>query len=161
MTAYRISALLLSLCFFLIGCTKSQHVDTEAEAVAVRNIESQWAAAIKGKDVDKIMDIISPEAVAIDADGPNRSDPQSIRKAYETWLADPTVSSSYSSQVDTVEVSAAGDLAYSRGRSQWRQNTSEGRVLQASRFVTIYRKVNGRWKVIVDIGASEKPTRPQ
>ena len=150
-------ALCAFVCLSLIGCTQTPHVDTRAEADAVRSIDAQWASAIKAKDLDKIMGFFAPDAVAIDANVPIRTDQQSIRKAYQTWLADTAVSGSFTSILDAVEVSASGDIAYTRGINRWSETTPEGRVEQVQKFVTIYKKIGGKWKAVVDIGAADKP----
>lgn len=141
----------------LIGCTQSPRIDTHAEQDAVRSVDAQWASAIRAKEVDKIMGFFAPDAVAIDANVPLRTDHQSIRKAYETWLADNAVSSSFASTLDAAEVSSSGDLAYTRGINRWSETTPEGRVKHVAKFVTIYRKIGGTWKAVVDIGAADTP----
>jgi ketosteroid isomerase-like protein len=55
---------------------------------------------------------------------------------------------------DRVEVAASGDLASEYGTYSETNDTGEG---DQGRFVTVYRKVNGEWKVAADMSASTKP----
>lgn len=81
-----------------------------------------------------------------------------IRKVQESWFSDTTIlHNTYSFKVETVEVSASGDLAYSRGSEVVHQKTSNGIVENESKWVDIWRKVNGEWKAIVMIGNSNSP----
>ena len=144
-------------CLFLIGCTKTPRVDTGADADAIRNIEAQWAAAAKSRDIDQLVSSYAPEAVAMNANAPICAGHQAIRKAYESWLADTHVSKTFSNTVDAVEVSASGDLAYTRGTSRYSRNTQKGLVDEMEKWVTIYKKIDGKWKAILDIGNSDKP----
>ena len=144
-------------CIFLIGCTQTPPVDTRAETDAIRAIEAQWAAAAKTRDIDKLVSSYAPEAVAMNANAPICAGHQAIRKAYESWLADTHVSKTFSNTVDAVEVSASGDLAYTRGTSRYSRNTQKGLVDEMGKWVTIYKKIDGKWKAILDIGNSDKP----
>jgi ketosteroid isomerase-like protein len=153
----RLLMLLASVCFFLIGCTRTPAVDTRAEADALRNIEAQWAAAAKARDIDKIVGFYASDAVHMDPNVPVFVGHQAIHKALESWLADTLVSKTLSNTVDAVEVSASGDLAYTRGTSRYSRNTSKGLVDEMEKWVTIYKKIDGKWKAIVDIGNSDKP----
>ncbi|MEZ5399620.1 MAG: DUF4440 domain-containing protein [Bryobacteraceae bacterium] len=58
------------------------------------------------------------------------------------------------------EASKSGDLGYTVGSSRFRRRGTEGKLVEsAGRYVTIWRKTGGRWKVALDIGASG-PERP-
>jgi uncharacterized protein (TIGR02246 family) len=157
----RLLMLLASVCFFLIGCTRTPAVDTRAEADALRNIEVQWLAATKTRDIDKIVSLYAPDAVAMDANVPICVGHEAIRKLFESWLADTLVSKTLSDTVDAVEVSVSGDLAYTRGTSRYSRNTSKGLVDEMDKWVTIYKKIDGKWRAIVDIGNSDKPLSGQ
>ena len=149
--------LLACACIFLIGCTQTPPVDTRADADALRSIEAQWFAATKARDVDKIVGIYTPDAVRMNANGPVVVGHQAIHKALESWLADSVVSNTYTYTLDTIDVSASGDLAYDRGTYRFSQTTPKGLVEQVGKWVTIYKKIDGKWKAILDISNSDKP----
>ncbi len=153
----RLLMLSASVCFFLIGCTRTPAVDTRAEANALRDIDAQWLTAARARDIDKIVSLYAPEAVTMDPNAPVSVGHQAIRKAYESWLADTLVSYTLSDAVDTVEVSASGDLAYTRGTQRYSHNTPKGLVDEMGKWVTVYKKIDGKWKAIVDIANSDKP----
>jgi ketosteroid isomerase-like protein len=141
---------------------KNTPIDTLAEADVLRKIEAQWVAAIKTKDTDKILSIFAPEAVVMNTNTPACVGLQSIRKSQESWFLDTTIfHSTFTSSVDTIEVSASGDLAYARGNSQLNISTPNGIVEETDKWITIYRKINGEWKAIVDIWNSDKPMEGQ
>jgi ketosteroid isomerase-like protein len=149
------------VCLFLIGCTHTPTVDIRAEADALRNIEGQWTAATKARDIDKIVSLTAPDIVVMDANAPLGVGHQALRKSVESWLADTLVSRTLSETVDAVEVSAFGDLAYTRGTDRFSHNTPKGIVEEVGKWVTIYKKVDGKWRAIVDIGNSDKPPSGQ
>jgi ketosteroid isomerase-like protein len=141
--------------------TKTASIDTRAEADTLRNIEAQWEAAINAKDIDKLVSLNAPDVVILDANFPMRVGHQALRKSFESMLADTTVVGTHSETVEAVEVSASGDLAYTRGTARQSRNTPKGLVEETSKWVTIYKKIDGEWKAIVNIWNSDKPLEGQ
>jgi len=144
--------------FVLTGCNRSPVVDIRAEAEAINKIEDQWTAAILAKDIDKIMSIFAPDAVVMNANMPACIGTQAIRESQESWFVDTTVlHGTFESAIDTIEVSASGDLAYVRGNSRLSISTPNGIVEETDKWITIYRKINGEWKAIIDIWNTDMP----
>jgi uncharacterized protein (TIGR02246 family) len=150
-------ALLASVCFFLAGCTRTPTIDTRADLEAIREIEAQWTAAVKARDVDKLLGFFASDAVTMDANAPITVGYEAIRVPIESWLADEAVSRTFVSTLDAIEVSACGDLAYTRGTHRFSLTTPTGLAEQVGKWVTVYKKIDGEWKVIVDIFNSDKP----
>ena len=96
--------LLACACIFLTGCTQTSPVDTRADADAIRNIETQWAAAAKARDIDKIVSLYSPDIVLMDANVPLSVGHNALSKAYESWLTDTHISKTLLDEIDAVEV---------------------------------------------------------
>jgi ketosteroid isomerase-like protein len=83
---------------------------------------------------------------------------QSIRKTQESWFADTTVLyNTYTSIIGNIEVSASGDLAYARGTSRLNRNMSNGSIQEVDNWIDIWKKIDGEWKVIVNIWNIENP----
>lgn len=58
---------------------------------------------------------------------------------------------------DRVDVSTSGDLAVEYGKYDVKGLGAKGTESDQGRYVTVYKKVNGDWKVAADIGTSTKP----
>jgi len=142
----------------LTACNQMPVINIRAEAEAIKKIEDQWTAAILAKDIDKIMSIFAPEAVVMNANAPAFIGIQPVRKSLESWFSDTTIfHDTFASAIDTIEVSSAGDLAYVRGNSRLNISTIRGVVEETDKWITIYKKINGEWKAIVDIWNSDMP----
>ena len=139
-------------CLFLVGCTQKPPMDIRAEAEALRSIEAQWTAANKARDIDRILSIVAPDIVFMYADAPSGVGHEAFRKSTESWLADTAISRTYSCTVEAVEVAASGDLAYTRGTNWYSQSTPKGLVDKSDKWVTVYKKTDGKWRAIIDIG---------
>ena len=142
----------------LTACNQMPVINIRAEAEAIKKIEDQWTAAILAKDIDKIMSIFAPEAVVMNANAPAFIGIQPVRKSLESWFSDTTIfHDTFASAIDIIEVSSAGDLAYVRGNSRLNISTIRGVVEETDKWITIYKKINGEWKAIVDIWNSDMP----
>ncbi len=158
MFASRILSVPACASILLIGCAQTPPVDTRAEAESLRNIEAQWLAATKVRDIDAMVSLYATEGVAMDANAPLFVGHEAIRKAFEAWLVDTTICSTFTSEVEAVEVSGSGDLAYTRGTFRYSHYASKGVVDEVGKWVTIYRKIDGKWKAIVDASVMDTAT---
>ena len=148
-------ALLFCAFIILFGCTSSPKVDTAAEANAIRDIENQWIIADQTKDGDKILTFFSSDAVLIEPNAPISVGLQSIKEIWGSMAADTTLLwETYSSTIDKIEVAASGDLAYVRGIASMKVKTPDGLTEFTSRWVEIWKKIDGQWKTILAIANS-------
>jgi ketosteroid isomerase-like protein len=137
---------------------KTKTVDTKAEIGAIRNLEDQWTLALQTGDVEKIIGFFLPDVVQMRPNSPISVGPQAIRKNFEIQLADSNVLwKTYAYTIDNIEVSASGDLACARGTERISIKTPNGLVDDMGKWVDIWKKIDGQWKVIVCISNNDKP----
>ena len=58
---------------------------------------------------------------------------------------------------ERVEIAASGDLGIEYGKFTVTNMGQSGMNEDHGKYVTVYRKVNGSWKIAADIGVSTKP----
>jgi uncharacterized protein (TIGR02246 family) len=151
-------ALLFWTCIILIGCNSTPKVDIVAEAEAIRNIENQWIAANKAKDINKVMSIFASDAVVMESNKPITIGIDAIKKSWELWFSDTTyLHNTITGTTDNIEISASGDLGYARGTTHYNIKTPYGTGNYDDKFVDIYKKIDGEWKCIVGIWNTDKP----
>ena len=148
--------LLACACIFLIGCNSTHEVDVSAELETLRNIENQWVEAENAKNIETILSIYAPDAVDMAPNAPIIVDQQARRKLIESFL-DGLDPKSRKNTIDDIEVSSSGDLAFTRGTIHYTKTTPDGSIEVADKWVSIYKKIDGKWKVIVNISNSDKP----
>jgi len=149
--------LLFWTCIILIGCNSTPKVDLVAEAEAIRNIEDQWMAANKAKDINKVISIFASDAVVMDPNKPITVGIDAIKKSWELWFSDTTyLHNTITYTIDNIEVSDSGDLGYARGSTHYTIKTPNGTDKFDDKFVDIYKKINGEWKCIVGIFNTDK-----
>jgi ketosteroid isomerase-like protein len=147
-------AVFFCTCIILIGCTSTPKVDTVAEAEALRSIENQWVEAARAGDIDKILSWYAPNSVDMAYNVPVSLDHQARRKAIESWFKTIDLKS-IKNTTDDIQVSSSGDLAFTRGTGY--QKSSDGLTEYSGRWVSIYKKIEGNWKVIVNIDHNDSP----
>ena len=131
-------------------------------ADAIRNIEDQWAAANKAKDINKAVSLFASDAVVMEPNIPISVGIEAIRKSWESWFSDTTyLHHTITQTIDTIEVSASGDLGYARGTMHYSLKTPNGPVEYVDKFIDIYKKIDGEWKCTVGIWNSDKPLEGQ
>jgi ketosteroid isomerase-like protein len=146
---------------FMTACqsgTKTTSIDTNADADAIRKLETQWTIVNQTKDIEKNMGFYSPDALFMMPNEPIYAGIETIRNKVESMFADSaTLWETYSWTNDTIEVSASGDLAYVRGSSRTSRKTPNGLVEDAGKGVDIWKKENGEWKCVLSIWNSDEP----
>lgn len=130
--------------------------DLAAEEQAVRAVSMQWLEYEKAKDIAAIIGLFTDDGVVI---GENL-EPVPAHAGYEAqrtsyWAANPSLVVSWAT--DRVQVATSADLAVEWGSWSETGRGPDGTGEDHGRYVTVYRKVNGVWKVASDIGLSTKP----
>jgi len=142
----------------IITACQSKTPTSSNDADAIRNIEDQWIAANKAKDINKVLSIYTSDAVQIEPNKPISVGIEAIRKSWEIYFSDTTyLHNTITQTIDNIEVSASGDLGYARGTVHYSLKTSNGTVEYVDKFVDIYKKIDGDWKCSVGIWNTRKP----
>jgi len=136
----------------LSGCTVGPKMDIQAEKDAIRNLEDQWSVGFMSNDADKILNLYSADAVSMSSEKPTLTGIQAIRESIESMLSDTTLLfNTYKYSIDVVEISTSGDLAYVRGNDEITMKTKDGTVQDKGRYIDIWKKFDGEWKIITMI----------
>jgi len=153
MAATRIHISSVAACLLIAGCAAPPGVDLNAEALNIRELDRQWLAAFQEKDMEGAVRFFARDAVLMPAHTPAIVGREQILAWFESWLQNPTVSSTFAP--DVVEVAASGDLAYDRGTYHFTSDTAEGRVADSGKYLIVWKMIDGEWKAIFDISNSD------
>jgi ketosteroid isomerase-like protein len=154
--------MVLFVCFALTGCNSVPRADLSAEADGIRILEDQWTAALQESDAEKILSFYAADAVNMSSNKPIITGLEAIADKIKSDLADTSLNfKTYKGTVDAVEISTSGDLAYARGHDEISMKTKDGIVKEEGKWVDIWKKIDGQWKVVVSIGSSNQPAAGQ
>ncbi len=155
--------LILPLCLSF-GCQKAPDniepiIDVTADVEAVRNLESEYEAAMNTGDIEKFMSLYADDAVSISANMPATVGKGAIREMFQ-WFFD-NATTSGKSEIQDVLVS--GDLAVSRGIWKADYTAKESGISSSGlgSWIMVYRKQpDGSWKILWEIGSDETLINP-
>lgn len=140
------------------ACNTAPKVDAAAEEKVIRALDEQLGGLVARRDTSGIVAMYSSDAVVMPAGAPAARDAAAIRAVWAGLLTLPGVSLQLTPE--KVEISAAGDLATVSGSAVMEMDTPQGRIKDASKYLVVWRKVNGGWKMAYDIWNENAPPAP-
>jgi uncharacterized protein (TIGR02246 family) len=149
------AALVVLAAFAMTSCSVGNRVDVAAEAKAVRELSRRWLTAEIAKDVPAIVSFYAPDAVEMASNTPLIRGRDAIREWYKTWLLPTGISMTFATT--DVSVSRSGDLAVEHGTYAFTQTGPRGSTQDVGKYVTVWKKVGGKWMVAIDTATSDRP----
>ena len=145
-----LSVTALILLTLVLGCTRSNPVDVEAERQAILEADRAWAAAAASGDVQKLSSYWADDAVNFFPNQPVASGKEEIAELVRANRSLPGFSLSWT-PTEAV-VSESGDLGYSYGTFDLAFETPASEtVSKAGHYVCIWKKqADGSWKCAVE-----------
>jgi uncharacterized protein (TIGR02246 family) len=150
---------------FLAACAQAPTpaADTrDADVKAIREIDAEMQRAWIAKDSDKLGSYYAANGSLMIPNMPAVKGGAAISAtAKELFAADPTLSLTF--QSNNIEVSKAGDLAYSEGTYALMatDQVSKRPVTEKGKYVTVFQKqADNSWKIVADINNADVPTTP-
>ena len=133
------------------GCDAKHEVSPSTEEAAIRRTDADWLAASSSHDLERVLPFWSDDATILAPGTPPIIGKDAIRKYVSEAFATPGFSITW--KTEKVEVSKAGDLAYSSGTDRISLNTPDGKsVTEESRGVAIWKKQpDGSWRCVLDV----------
>jgi len=153
-------ALLVVAAATLTGCEgiKSSSVDTESIEAQIRQADLALLRAEEQRDLEGVMDLIAPHAVFQPPGYPPIVGHEAIRQFYESqWFKLPFTE--ISGTPETIVVGSAGDMAYFDGRSQMVVEISGERMVAAGKYLGVWQKISGKWKLAAISWSANEATR--
>jgi ketosteroid isomerase-like protein len=142
------------------GCAKpapeAPAVDLAAEEQAVRDRSAAWMALAQAKDAAGIANGILATNVVTMYDGVINEGAAAFQATSEAnFTAQPNSTITWTT--DEVHVAASGDLAYELGTGTEDADGAGEAAPTTVRYVTVWTKVDGTWRAVVDAGTMPKP----
>lgn len=160
MSRYIAFALLVVVAAILVGCAgnRGSSVDTETTKAQIRQADLALLRAEGQRDLDGVMDLIAPHAVFQPPGFSPIVGYEAIRQFYDTqWFKLPFTE--ISGSPETIVVGSSGDLAYFDGRSYMVVEISGERTVAAGKYLGVWQKISGKWKLAAISWSANEPTR--
>ena len=148
------SVVLFVIIIILCGCSTKPAVDFQAEEQQIRQMTQEWYDAENRKDVDAIMLFIAEGCVLQGPGMPMIEGKETIRTVMATLLESMV---SITGGPMTIVVSESGDIAYQYGTSIAIFKGPDGEFEDPEKYLFVWKKIDGEWKVVVGSFSSDKP----
>jgi uncharacterized protein (TIGR02246 family) len=154
----------LLLAALVAGCTGGQKkapvVDTAAISAAVDSVSQAFNAAVAARDTTAVADLYADDAHMLPASAPRADGKEALHKQWAVFLATPGLQ--LTSVSNQKIVSEAGDLVVDLGTYDFKATGPKHKPLHdVGKYVTVFKKVDGKWRLAVDTWNSDLPTPGQ
>ena len=127
----------------------AQNVDLAAEADAIRALDVEWVAAVAAQDAAATAAFYAPDGAILPTGSPMAQGTDAVAAVWQGLFELPGFVLTF--EPTFIEVSAAGDLAYDIGTYALSFDSDQGPVQDNGKYVVVWKKVDGVWKVAADI----------
>ena len=146
----RLSMLLLVAMF---GSSCAAAVNVEQEKAAVMAADTAWATTTK--DTNKFAAALAPDAIMQMNGMPVVKGEKAVRDTFAAMSSAPGFNLNW--QAATADVS--GDLGYTTGTYEMTMTNAAGQpATDKGKYITVWKKLNGAWKVVADTATSDAPS---
>lgn len=130
-------------------------VDVAAEEQAIRDLGSQMLAAVASGDGAAVAAFFAPDGRVMFDNAPAAVGTAAVAEAWGSMLQLPGASLTWTPTL--IRVASSGDVAYDVGAYTFSVDGPDGKVTDTSKYVTVWTKIDGQWKIAADIGNSDLP----
>jgi uncharacterized protein (TIGR02246 family) len=121
---------------------------------AIRALGEQWQRDIAAKNVDAVVALFAPDALLMMSHAPVARGSTAIRGVWSEVVKTPGLTLSWTpTKIEVVSPTRA--IEY--GNYQDSFDTPQGRGSDAGTYVTIWHKINGKWRVALDAPNTSQP----
>ena len=133
--------------------------DLAAEEKAIRDLDARWLKAAQSRDAAAEAAVFASDGVAYR----EHFDPLVGPAAFQAWATkqytdNPKQIGSWST--DSISITDSGDLAIQTGEYHVTGIGPKGDREDKGRFLTVWKKTGGEWKVAHDVGSTTMPEVP-
>jgi uncharacterized protein (TIGR02246 family) len=138
----------------LAACTKPAN-DAAADEAAIREVNATFAKAYAARDVAAVAGHYTDDAVLSPPGTPAIRGMDAIREYWSNDMAAATEAGATLEFAEDSDVGVAGDLGWESGSVTILDKS--GAVLEQAKYLTVFRKTDGRWLMLRDIYNSDSP----
>lgn len=144
----------------LAGCSgttaRAPAVDAAAIGTAVDGIVTAMMAGCAARDTNAIVALYADDARLMPPHVPQAVGKDAIRQAWVGFLSVPGMELTGSLTDKTI--TEAGDMVVGVGDYVFRWQDASGKTqTDTGKFTHVYRKVNGEWRIVLDMFSSDLP----
>ncbi|MGH7129678.1 MAG: YybH family protein [Planctomycetaceae bacterium] len=133
-------------------------VDIAAEEQRIRELNGQFLAAVQRGDADAAAAVLAPDGRFMAPNMEAAEGTAAIRAAWTEAVAIPGFSLSF--EPTEIVVASNGEMAYDVGTYESSFDGPSGPIENHGKYVTVWTKVDGQWRIAADIFNTDLPAQP-
>ena len=126
-------------------------VDLQAEEAAIRELDRRDMEAYNNKNLEALLGSLAEDYVAHEPNMPPIVGREAQRPLVEGFF---NVLVSINWEIEKLEISTSGDMAYILGAYHVVTESAEGQAEVDGKYINVFKKINGEWKHAVFSGSS-------
>ena len=149
------TARLVSLFAVVAGCASVPRVDRASEEAAIRAQDQRLLQAVAAKDASTAASMYASDAYLMTPNAPAATGTAAIRTSWAGMTQLPGLQFSFTPT--RIDISKAGDMAMDVGTYRFAADGPQGRIEDSGNYNTVWKKLDGQWRIASDIATSERP----
>lgn len=129
--------------------------DTAAAESAIGAVNQRWLELIRNKDSAGIAQLYAEDGAVMPANEKAAVGRQAIGEWWSRSMQTPGFDLTFST--DQLVLSKSGDMALDRGTYRLAATPPQGAINDTGKYVVVWRKIGGEWKVAADIFNTDLP----
>lgn len=128
-----------------------------AEEQKIRALIRHWVAQVEAKNIPAIADMYAPDGLLMVPNAPAFQGKAGVAQAWTGMLGLPGFALSFGPT--EIQVADSGDMALDRGTYVLKTTGANGPIEDRGKYLVVWRKIGGEWKVAADMLNSDLPAR--
>ena len=152
------TAFVLVVGLMMTGCSGAPRPDLAADEKAIRDLSAKWQKALLARDAETQASMFADDGISYHDSQPPLVGPQAILE-WEKKSVNNHPNAKITSRTTELKIAASGDVAIQAGEGELTNLGANGEdhAVHRQRFLTIWKKVNGQWKVAHDMAVNTTP----
>lgn len=131
-------------------------VDQAAIGASIDSLNAAYKAAVAARDTATLVGFYAEDGCVMPANAPRAVGKDAIHQAWAGFLSMPRME--LVPRSDHKLISEAGDMVVDLGSFVFKFEPQPGKpITDTGKYTTVFRKVNGEWKIVVDMFNSDIP----
>ena len=135
--------------------TMTTRLESVSDEQTIRELDRRWVAAFAARNLDAIASVYADDAVLMMPHAPHAYGHAEIGAGWAKLLETPGVSLTF--RPAKIDVAESGDMASDIGTYTFAMSGPTGRIEDRGKYLVVWKKVNGVWKVLADMFNSSLP----
>jgi uncharacterized protein (TIGR02246 family) len=139
----------LLLMFLFLDATAVVAADSKAEEQQIRDLDAKWVAAVAAKNAEATAAFYADDGRIMPPNAPAAEGPVAVAEVWRGLFQLQDFALTF--EPTEIVVAESGDIAYDIGTYSLAFTSEQGPVQDLGKYVVVWKKVGGEWKVAADI----------